>query len=190
VKGSNNMRTIRGLIKSAVITGVITIMTCIPTFADTQPVSQELRVIATYTESNDKYYIESGDIIQEYEDSTYTCVNESKKEYDLYFSQLGDWSINLNSQQEIKDVIEDYTSHKLDLSDSVNTVKDVQVVNTYTKDDGSIVTEYNDYSWSLVNNSTNKFIFMPAITSDYEMSFKSEKDLKDCIETYVSVRKS
>lgn len=190
-KGNNNMKTLRSIIKSAIITGAIAIITCIPTFAaeqSTMDKAQELKVIATYTESNDKYYVEPNGVITEYADGTYSCVNESKNEYDLYFPQLGDWSINLNSQQEIDNCIEDYTSHKIDISDTVNTVKDVKVINTYVKSNGSIISEYNDYSWSIVNYNTNEFIFMPAITTDYDIQFKSESDMKDCINNYISAR--
>lgn len=190
MKGVNNMKTIRGLIKSAVMVGVVTIMTVIPTMASEQPNNQPMnkKIVNIITESNNDFYVEKGDTITEHEDGTYTCINETINKYELYFPELGDWSINLNSQQEIKDVIEDSASHRQDLNDSINTVKDVKVINTYTKNDGSIVAEYNDYSWSLVNTNTNKFIFMPAITSDYEMNFKSESDLKDCIKNYISVR--
>ena len=187
------MKTILNTIKTLLITGAITIFTSMPVMAqDTniQSTNDTLKVVNTYTESNDKYYIENNDIITEYENGTYTCTNEFTNKYELYFPELGDWSIKLNSQQEIKDTINDYESHRIDLNDSVNTVKDVKVINTYVKNDGSIVNEYNDYSWSLVNTNTNKFIFMPAITSDYEINFKSENDLKDCIENYIINRSS
>lgn len=72
VKGSNKMKTLRGLIKSAIVTGVITIMTCIPTFADTQPVSQPTqdKIIV------DHYTMESGDVKTIYQDNTYVINSE------------------------------------------------------------------------------------------------------------------
>lgn len=190
-KECSTMKNIKSAIKTTILTGVITILSLMPNTTVQaeiiQPTNNTLRVINTYTESNDRYHIDKGDTITEYENS-YTCTNKTINKYELYFPELGDWSINLNSQQEIKDVIKDSASHRHDLNDSINTIKDVKVINTYTKNDGSIVTEYNDYSWSLINTHTNKFIFMPAITSDYEMSFKSESDLKDCIDNYINVR--
>jgi len=63
LKGSNNMRTIRGLIKSAVIAGIITIMTVIPTMADTNDSS----ILNHYTNSK-------GDVVTVYKDKT-TYIN-------------------------------------------------------------------------------------------------------------------
>jgi hypothetical protein len=77
-----------------------------------------------------------------------------------------------------------YKSHKEDINDSVNAIKKVEVINTYDKNDGSEVTEYNNKSWSLINHNTNTYIFMTAELTDFEINCKNETELKNIIETY------
>jgi len=66
------MKNILNAIKTLLLTGVITIFTIIPVVAqDTIQPNQDPNIIGVYTESNDNFYIEKGDVITEYADGTY-----------------------------------------------------------------------------------------------------------------------
>lgn len=168
------MKNILNIIKTLLITGAITILTIIPVMADEQ---------ITNTHINYK-----NDTVTEYKDGITTVINTNTNVYELYVPEFGDYDVTCNNKKELNNLILEYRSHINDTSDLVNTIKHIESTNTYYKYDSSIVTEFNNNSWSLVNYNTNKFIFTPAELTDFEINCKSESELKNLIQTYKSCK--
>lgn len=141
---------------------------------------QASEVMNTYNNSSDA-------VITEYKDNSFSCIDESKGIYEFTpCDQLGDWNYTCNGKEDLNKLIKSYDMCKGDYDNT----KELHVVNTYTKNDGSIVKEYNDNSWSLSNTKTNKYIFMPAITEDTEIELDSIQQLNNIIATYKSLKEN
>ena len=65
------MNNIKSVIKTIILTGVITILLSIPAIAQDSNIQQDKNIIGVYTESNENFYIESGDVVTEFADGTY-----------------------------------------------------------------------------------------------------------------------
>ena len=141
---------------------------------------QASEVINTYNNS-------SNAVITEYKDNSFSCIDESKGIYEFTpCNQLGDWNYTCNSKEDLNKLIKSYDVCKGDYDNT----KEFYIVNTYIKNDGSVVNEYNDNSWSLYNTNTNKYIFMPAITEDTEIELDSMNQLNNITATYKSLKEN
>lgn len=141
---------------------------------------QASEVINTYNNS-------SNAVITEYKDNSFSCIDESKGIYEFTpCDQLGDWNYTCNSKEDLNKLIKSYDVCKGDYDNT----KEFYIVNTYIKNDGSVVNEYNDNSWSLYHTNTNKYIFMPAITEDTEIELDSMNQLNNIIATYKSLKEN
>lgn len=163
--------------KSILVKFILSLTIATVSIINSIPVSADSQIINTHTNYK-------GDIVKEYNDGTTTVINTNANVFDLYISELGDYNITCSSQQELNNLILEYKSHINDPKDLVNTIKKVEVTNTYIKYDSSIVTIYNNNSWSLINYNINTFIFTPAELTDYEINCQSEIELKNLIKTY------
>lgn len=188
---------ITNILKTIILTGAITIMTCIPVIADIQPVnqqSQELKVIATYTESSKDFYIEEGEYIQEFSDGSFSVINKLNNQYEFTASCLGDWNFSANDQQDLNNIINIYKSHVDNLKDQCNTIKDIKEINRYTDDTNNNITiEYNNGSFALYNTTTGLYQFTPSETlgndnGGYCINCNDMKQLNNCIATYMSIK--
>lgn len=62
-----------------------------------------------------------------------------------------------------------------------------EAIKTYTQEDGDIITEYNNGSWSLINEATKTYCFQPVELGDWDYKLESKEDLTNIIATYKSV---
>lgn len=163
-------------LKNTLINTVIGVLALITTATGVQA----SEAINTYNNSSDA-------VITEYEDNSFSCIGESNGTYEFTpCNQLGDWNYTCNSKEDLNKLIKSYDMCKGDYDN----IKEFYIVDTYTKNDGSIVNEYNDNSWSLSNTKTNKYIFMPAITEDTEIELDSMNQLNNIIATYKSLKEN
>jgi uncharacterized protein YegJ (DUF2314 family) len=61
------------------------------------------------------------------------------------------------------------------------------ITNQYTQEDGDIITEYNNSSWSLENDAKGKFEFCPSELGDWSYNLEHKEDLNNIIATYKSI---
>lgn len=163
-------------LKNTLINTVIGVLALITTATGVQA----SEAINTYNNSSDA-------VITEYKDNSFSCIDESKGIYEFTpYEQLGDWNYTCSSKKDLNRLIKSYDICKSDY----NNTKELHIMNTYTKNDGSVVNEYNDNSWSLYNTNTNKYIFMPAITEDTEIELDSIQQLNNIIAIYKSLKEN
>lgn len=126
------MKTILN-IKTLLLTGIITMFVSIPVMAQNANIqtNQDKKIIGVYTESNNNFYIEKGDVITEFEDGSYyinsdvniysidefnntiTVINNSNELYAFNANDLDKYYLNeqlnitMNENEEVIDCMVD-----------------------------------------------------------------------------------
>lgn len=70
--------------------------------------TQYIKVEKTLTESTDDIYIENGDKYIELTNGSWIIINEQNKTYEFQPIELGDWSYEVNSLDELQKIVETY----------------------------------------------------------------------------------
>lgn len=65
-----------------------------------------------------------------------------------------------------------------------NENKNLKIVNQYTKENGDLVIDFSNGSWAIINDKTKKYIFQPIELGDWDYTFSTKQELKNCMEMY------
>lgn len=137
--------------------------------------TSEFYIIDTYMKN---------DIVQItlYNDNSFAVIDRKNNIYEFTSSKLGDWNYTCNSVDELNKLILDYKYHF-----NENKVNNFYETNRYYNGTKLII-EYNDNSYVVLDTVNNYYEFVPAITTDYGITFNNIKDLNNCIATYKSIK--
>ena len=69
---------------------------------------------------------------------------------------------------------------------SISTEKESEkIIGIYKKRvDGSILIDFSDYSYAIINHETGEYVFQPSCMGDWNMEFENFEDLKMAMSTY------
>lgn len=70
--------------------------------------TQYIKVEKTLTKSTDDIYIENGDKYIELTNGSWIIINEQNETYEFQPIELGDWSYEVNSLDELQKIVETY----------------------------------------------------------------------------------
>lgn len=133
----------------------------------------------------DSYKTEDNGQLTEYSDGSFAYVNVEKGIYSFTAYEMGDWDYSFDNIDNLNNCIKSYASYiNYDRADTI------YIVNSYMKENGNLVIEYNDDSYAVMNNVNNYFEFIPSITEDYGMMFNNANDFINCVSTYKSIKET
>lgn len=126
-------------------------------------------------------HVESdGDNIITLKDDSTILVNKKDNKFLFYPSILGDWNYTFKNIGQLNMGVETY----IETTPQIKRGKAMIETNSYYQEDGDLVVEYNDGSWSVINEETNKYVFAPANMGDWDLQLKNKEEFRNVVDTY------
>lgn len=179
------MLNIKSIVKNLVI-AVIMLVSCF--------MVQESKVNADILNITNYEYKQDGTQVTNYSDNSFAVINTKENIYEFTpINFLGDWCYECETIEDLNALILDYKTlyDKGSLQNKLNTFGDIFVTNEYINNDGNCIKVFNDNSFVYINKYSNSYEFYPSITDNTNgtwcISFDNEKDLNNCIYTYISL---
>ena len=128
----------------------------------------------------EKHEESNGDIIATLKDDSTILINKEQNKYYFYPAILGDWNYTFKNIGQLNMGVETY----LEITPQLKRGQAILETNSYYQEDGDLVVEYNDGSWSVINEDTNKYIFGPANMGDWDLQLKNKEEFRNVVDTY------
>lgn len=122
----------------------------------------------------------NGDVIATLKDDSTILINKEQNKYYFYPAILGDWNYTFKNIGQLNMGVETY----LEITPQLKRGQAILETNSYYQEDGDLVVEYNDGSWSVINEDTNKYIFGPANMGDWDLQLKNKEEFRNVVDTY------
>lgn len=137
---------------------------------------------------------EDGSQITNYNDGSFAYINNVTGEYEFTPCMfLGDWNYSCSSIEDLNNLILDYKKAHDNLfhSSLIKNYGEIIETDSFTDEFDNSIIMYNDGSYVIINELNNLYEFYPVITANNNsvwcMNFNKEKDLNNCINTYISL---